>query len=105
MYILVMCFGRKSNFGCQINCQWRYLYGIGKWMLSWEISGQHYLHIYCIYYVYSFMPCKLQVHMLSNGIYTDITPHNWDQAVESFEFKLWLYAYVLLEIWPLFLNM
>ena len=38
--------------------------------------------------LYSFIPCKLKVHMLSNGIYTDITPHNWDQAVESFEFKL-----------------
>ena len=31
------------------------------------------------------MLCKLQVYVSINGAYTDITPHNWAQAVESFE--------------------
>ena len=33
----------------------------------------------------SFLSCKLQVYMSSNGVYTDITRHNWALAGESFE--------------------
>ena len=29
-YLLVTYVGRKSNLGCQINCQGRYLYEVGK---------------------------------------------------------------------------
>ena len=82
-----MFIGRKSNLGRQINYQGRYLYEVGKQKLSLEIYGQHYLHIYCIYYVVhgSFISCRLQVYVSSNGIYSDIKPHNWAQAVESLD--------------------
>ena len=29
-YVLVRCFGRKCNLDCQIDCQGRYLYEVGK---------------------------------------------------------------------------
>ena len=75
-YLLVICFGRKSNLGHQTNCQGRYLYEVGKKKLFLQICGQHYLNIYYIYYIVysSFISCKLQIYMSSNGRYTDITP-------------------------------
>ena len=42
--------------------------------------------------------------MSSKDIYTDITHHNWAQAVESFEL-IYDFMHILLGIRPLFLNM
>ena len=86
-----------------MNCQGRYFNEVGKQKLFLEIYGQQYLHIYCIYYIVysSFTSCKSQVYLLSNGVYTDITPHSCAQAVESFELN---YDFMHMYYWkfPLF---
>ena len=38
-----------------------------------------------LYLVVLYHVSYIQVYMSSNVAYTDITPHNWTQAVESFE--------------------
>ena len=61
--------------------------------------------IFIVSIVYSsFISCKLQVYMSRNGVYTDITPHNWAPAVESFELN---YVFMYMHYWELtsFLNM
>ena len=51
----------------------------------------------------SFLSCKLQVYMSSNGVYTDITRHNWAQAGESFElnYDYWKFDLFLKYVTPL----
>ena len=96
--LLIMNFGRKSNWGHEINCQGRYLHEVGKEKLFLEIYGQHYQYIYRIYYIVysSFISRKLQGYMSSNGVYTDVTPHYWTQAVESFGLK---YDFMHMHCW------
>ena len=80
MYWLWIYFGRKSNLGCQINYQGRYLHEVGnscsqKFMVSITQITQIIVSDYCIYYIVysSFILCKLQVYMSSNGVYTLIS--------------------------------